>query len=148
MKQPRKPDGTFKEQKEVKSDDDIEFYLTEFQCRVIGNRLERASNRYKEVHEKIKCDLHQDCHHWAIKFLEVANTREEGDYKYHTNGKKRHLKPQEFIKIELTDYECWNIGLRLYEIGEWYENKGHEYIAQETKWLARKFHAEKKNQEQ
>lgn len=144
MEQPRNSNGKFKEQKVVSHDNLVVFYLSEYECRVVGNRLERAATRFNDLHNSVKCDIHQECSEWSNRFQAVANTRDENDSEYRANGKKRHLKNPELVKIELTEVECWSIGLRLFEIGEWFEEKGYEPIASETKWMARKFHAERK----
>lgn len=144
MHQPRDSDGNFKEQKVVSHQDMVVFHLTEYECRIIGNRLERSASRFSDLHNSVKCDLHQECQAWSEKFKKVANTRKENDAKYRINGKKRHTKDHELVKIKLTTNECWSIGLRLFEIGEWFEEKGYKPIAEETQWMARKFHAEQK----
>lgn len=144
MRQPRDSNGKFKEQKVVSHKGIVTFFLTEYECRIVGNRLERAASRFSDLHNSVKCDLHQECQEWSERFKGVANTRKESDTKYRANGKKRHTKDPEYVRIELTTFECWNIGLRLYEIGEWFEEKGYKPIAEETQWMARKFHAERK----
>lgn len=146
MTQPRNDDGSFKDVKVVESEHEITFYVTEYQCRIIGNRLQRASKRYNKLHNSTKCDLHQDCSHWADKFQSKANTRKNSDEKYDPDNNKRHTKENEKVRITLTDYECWSLGMRLFEVGEWFGEKGYDEIEQETKWLARMFHSEKKQQ--
>lgn len=148
MDQPRKEDGTFKKMKSIENQNKIEFELTEYQCRIIGNRMRRAEERYSDLHSDVNSNIHQECGHWADTFLSKANRWEENGGESYEGGHKRHLKDQEKVKIKLTPYECWSIGLRLFEIGEWFGEKGYEGVKQETQWMARKFHAEKKDQEE
>lgn len=147
-KQPRDANGQFMSVEELSSDEEVEFLLSEFECRVIGNRLRRLGERYKKIHSKleVKPDVHQDCFHWARRFHKKCSTRTECDEEYHDNGEKRHVDSHNTVKVNITGYECWSIGLRLYEMGEWFEEKGHERVANEAKWLARRFHAEEKKQ--
>jgi hypothetical protein len=109
---------------------------------VIGNRLHRASDRYDEIHSSIDCNLNQDCSYWAKEFLSKCSTRKKNDEEYYENGDKRHTDSLYPVKVNLTHFECWSLGNRLFEIGKWFDKKGHERIASETKWLARRFHAE------
>jgi hypothetical protein len=141
VKQPRSKDGKFKKQKSVSTERRVTFYLSEYECRIIGNRLQRAAKRYSELHDSIYCTLNQECSHWSNEFQSQANTQSARGYE--PEGKKRHLKQRELVKIHLTPYECWVIGNRLFETGEWFGKKGYDEIEQETKWMARKFHAER-----
>lgn len=143
MNQKRDSQGRFSERKKIENGT-VAFLLTEYQCRIIGNRLRRAAQRYNDLHNSVDCRLHQDCEYWSEKFATKAKTRDEYDKECHENGSKRHTTPQKKVKVTLTEYECWSVGNRLFETGQWFEEKGYDSIAQETKWLARKFHAEKK----
>jgi hypothetical protein len=144
-RQPRDEDGNFLPQKVVNSEENkVTFYLSEFECRVIGNRLHRAGERLDELLQKTNINLSQDCEYWSHRFLNECSLREDKDQSYYDKGKKRHMDSDYHVKIELTDYECWSIGNRLFEIGEYFEKKEDERVAAETKWLARRFHAEQK----
>lgn len=143
-RQPRDSNGNFLPIEKVNSGDDkVVFYLSEFECRIIGNRLYKASDRLKNLHQKTDIDLDQDCSYWSKRFLAACSTRDKHDEEYYDKGKKRHTESDYHVKIELTEYECWSIGNRLFEIGQYLEEKGLERIASETKWLARRFHAER-----
>jgi len=144
MKQPRDSNGNFKEFEVVKSEDEmVEFVVSEYECRVIGNRLHRASDRCEEIMSKINISLEQDLEYWASRFLNACSTREKNDDEYYNNGKKRHVDSNYHVKVQLTDYECWSLGNRLFEMGEKLEKKDMPRIAEETKWLGRRFHAER-----
>jgi len=145
MNQPRKEDGSFAEWNVVESEDGdkIEFVISEYECRVIGNRLSKAKDRYERIHSDVSCSLDQDCTYWSRRFLDKVSSRDR-DSEYYDKGKKRHVDSNYNVKVKLSDYECWSLGNRLFEIGEWFDEKGHEKIACETKWLARRFHAEQK----
>lgn len=144
-RQPRDSDGNFLPINTVESEEEtITFYISEFECRVIGNRLYRAAERLDKLLNKTSVNLSQDCRYWSRRFLDECSLREDKDQEYYEKGKKRHLDSDYHIKIELSDYECWSLGNRLFEIGEYFEEKGDERVAAETKWLARRFHAEQK----
>jgi hypothetical protein len=144
-KQPRDENGHFVPFKTVNSEENkIVFYISEFECRVIGNRLHRASERLTEALSKLDVRIDQDCDYWSRRFLNKCSTRSEKDEEYYERGKKRHTESNYHVKVELTDYECWSLGNRLFEIGQYFEKKGDENVASETKWLARRFHAEQK----
>ena len=145
---PRDENGHFVSTETVEADGQVIFYLTEFESRVIANRLERASKRYKNMLEDLDApvQLRQDCEYWANRFYDVCSTRNDCDEEYYNNRKKRHVDANNTVQVKMSDYECWSLGNRLYEIGNWFEQKGYEPIAQETQWLARRFHAEKKEQ--
>lgn len=143
VQQPRDTDGNFLPIKTVNSEDHrITFYISEFECRVIGNRLDRAASRLEDLLQKTNLGLAEDCRYWSRRFLNECSTRKNKDRDYHDNGCKRHRDSSYHVKIELTDYECWSIGNRLFEMGEYFEKKGDERVSTETKWLARRFHAE------
>jgi len=145
---PRDSNGHFVETETVEPDGQVNFYITEFEARVIANRLERAAKRYNDLLGDLdsSINLHQDCEYWKKKFYGACSTREKCDGEYYENGKKRHTDADNYVQVKMSDYECWSLGNRLYEIGDWFEQKGYEPIAQETQWLARRFHAEKKDQ--
>lgn len=145
---PRNTNGQFVSTETVEPDDEVSFYITEFEARIIANRLERACIRYKDLLADLDAPvkLHQDCNYWSNRFYNACSTRKDCDEKYYKNGKKRHLDADNYVQIKMSDYECWSLGNRLYEIGEWFDQKGYDRIAQETQWLARRFHAEKKEQ--
>jgi len=145
VQQPRGPEGQFLSVEEVKSEEEnVVFYVSEFECRVIGNRLHRAADRLDKLHSKTNIDLGEDCRYWSSRFLDACSTRKKNDQEYYEKGKKRHLDSDYHIKIEISDYECWSLGNRLFEIGEYFAKKDDERVAAETKWLARRFHAEQK----
>ena len=133
--------------KAVGNEDEVSFYISEYECRVIGNRLHRAAERYKKLFSNINCQLEQDCRYWAKSFLSACATREENDDEYYNNGRKRHPHSNYHVRINLSHFECRMIGNRLFEIGKHFEDKGYERVAAETKWQARRFHAEMKEQE-
>lgn len=143
--QPRDSEGQFLSVEEVKSEEEkVVFYLSEFECRVIGNRLHKAAERLDKLHEKTNIELGEDCRYWSRRFLEACSTRKKNDEEYYEQGKKRHTESNYHVKVTLSDYECWSIGNRLFEIGEYFDKKDDERVAAETKWLARRFHAEQK----
>lgn len=146
--QPRDANGRFLSVEQLKSDDEVEFIISEFECRVIGNRLHRLADRYEELHKNLTVEpnVDQDCRHWAKKFLKKCSTREKFDESCYENGEKRHTQSNYNIKVTLTGYECWSIGNKLYEMGKWFEEKGHRRVGIESKWLGRRFHAERKQQ--
>jgi hypothetical protein len=147
--QPRDSNGHFLPMERVNSEEEkVVFDISEFESRVIGNRLHRAAERLEKIHNKTNIRLDQDCRYWARRFLEVCSTREKNDDEYYQNRQKRHTESNYHIRIELTDYECWSIGNRLFEIGQYFEKKEDERVASETKWLARRFHAEQQEAEQ
>ena len=118
MEQPRDSEGNFLPTPKVEADGEkIVFYISEFESRVIGNRLHRAAERSKKIHQKTNIGLDQDCSYWSKRFLNACSTREK-DQEYYDKGKKRHTDSSYHIKVELTDYECWSLGNRLFEIGE------------------------------
>ncbi len=145
---PRDSNGHFVSTETVERDGEVNFYITEFESRVIGNRLERAAKRCENLLEDLDSpiQLRQDCEYWSNKFDAACTTREKCDDEYYENGKKRHTDADNYVQVKMSDYECWSLGNRLYEIGNWFEKKGYERIAAETQWLARRFHAEKKEQ--
>jgi hypothetical protein len=144
MKQPRDSKGNFKEIEIVNSEDEmVEFYISEYECRVIGNRLSRVSDRCEKVSSDYNIHLNQDLEYWASRFLNACSTRDEKDDKYYEKGEKRHIDSNYHIKIQLTDYECWSLGNRLFEMGQELDKKDMPRVADETKWLARRFHAER-----
>ena len=148
--QPRDSNGQFISTEKVESEDKITFYISEFEARVIANRLERLAQRYKNMFKDFNTtvSIDQDCSYWASEFYNACATRQKYDDDFYKNGKKRHIEALYPVKVELSAYECWSIGNRLFEIGDYYEKKKNEdRIAKETKWLARRFHAEKKEQE-
>lgn len=147
--QPRNANGQFISVEELKGGEEIEFIISEFECRVIGNRLHRLADRYQEIHSKLTIEPHvdQDCRHWGKKFLGKCATREKFDNVCYENGEKRHTQSNYNINIVLTEYECWSLGNKLFEMGEWFEEKGHRRVAMESKWLGRRFHAEQKQQQ-
>jgi hypothetical protein len=144
--QPRNSNGNFVETETVESEQEVTFYITEFECRVIGNRLERAAQRYQNLLDDLETsfNIDQDCRFWSDRFDSACSTREKCDEEYYENGEKRHLDADNYVQVKMTSYECWSIGNRLFEIGEWFEEKNYDRIAAETKWLARRFHAEEK----
>ena len=143
--QPRGSNGKFLSMEKVKSEDHkVIFDISEFESRVIGNRLHRAAERLEKIHDKTDIRLDQDCRYWARRFLNACSTREKNDDEYYENGEKRHRDSNYHVRVELTDYECWSIGNRLFETGQYFEKKDDERVAAETKWLARRFHAEQK----
>lgn len=147
--QPRDQNGNFISTEVVSSDGEIIFYIAEYEARVIAGRLSRAQQRNKGLAGGIDTPLRfsQDCKYWKEKFDSALSTRAKCDDEYYENGDKRHIQASDnIVKVKLTDYECWSLGNRLYEIGEWFKQKGYERVAQETQWLARRFHAEKKQQ--
>lgn len=145
MIQPRDEQGNFLEVPTVSSEEGyVTFLISEYECRVIGNRLHRAAERYEKLHEDVDCSLDQDCSYWASRFLKKCSLRKNNDDDYYNKGKKRHVDSNYNIKVKLTDYECWSLGNRLFEMGQRLEAQGDERIASETKWLGRRFHAETK----
>jgi len=144
VQQPRDSEGNFLPIEKVTAEGEVvTFYISEFGSRVIGNRLHKAAKRLEKIHDKTNIRLDQDCRYWSRRFLDACSTREK-DQEYYDKGKKRHTDSNYHVKIELTDYECWSIGNRLFEVGEYFEKKEDERVAAETKWLARRFHAEQK----
>jgi len=142
--QPRDENGQFIELKVVESEEGrIKFRISEFECRVIGHRLNRAKERYKKLHNDVNSSIEQDLAYWSGRFLNKVSSRDR-DGEFYNKGKKRHTNSNYNVEVRLTDYECWSLGNRLFEIGDWFEEKGYEYIGAETKWLARRFHAEQK----
>jgi hypothetical protein len=146
FERPRDEHGNFIEIEKVQSENEVVFMISDFESRVIGDRLHRAAERYEKLFKgnDILCRLDQDCRFWAKRFLTACSTREKNDDEYYNQGKKRHIDSNYNICIKMTSYECWSLGHRLFEIGDWFEDKGYDRIANETKWLARRFHAEEK----
>lgn len=142
MKQPRDENGHFISLKEVSSDDEVTFLISEFECRVIGDRLHKASEKYKLLGRDGGFD--QDCSYWSKRFLNKCSNREENDEEFYEQGKKRHTESNYHVKIKMTDYECWSMANKLFDVGDLFEEDGHKRVANETKWLARRFHAEVK----
>lgn len=146
---PRDSNGQFLKTETVEANEEqVVFFINEFESRVIANRLERAARRYESLLGDIDVPvgLDQDCEYWSRRFMDACSTREKCDDEYYENGQKRHVDADAPVEVKMTEYECWSLGNRLFEIGEWFEAKGYERIAQETKWLARRFHAEQKKQ--
>lgn len=133
---------------EVKSEDEVVFFISEFECRVIGNRLHKIADRYERIHSNLDVPprFEQDYRHWSSRFLEKCSTRAKNDEEYYEQGQKRHTDSNYNVKITLTGYECWSLGNRLFEIGQWFSEKGHDGVGKECKWIGRRFHAEKKQQ--
>ena len=147
-KRPRDANGQFVSAEVVEPNESVDFYITEFESRVIGNRLERAAKRCESLLGDLDApiQLRQDCEYWSNKFDAACSTREKCDNECYNKGKKRHTDADNYVRVKMSDYECWSLGNRLYEIGDWFEKKGYERIAAETQWLARRFHAEKKEE--
>lgn len=142
--QPRDQYGRFVNLKVVESSDyKVTFRISEYECRVIGNRLHRAYKRYDKLHDDVNCQIDQDCNYWASIFLSKVSSRDR-DEDYYDEGKKRHVDSNYHVEVQLTDYECWSLGNRLFEVGKFFDQKGYTRVADETKWLARRFHAERK----
>ena len=145
--QPRDSNGQFIELKTVESSEEkVVFRISEYECRVIGNRLDRAYKRYQGLHDDVNCRIDQDCSYWSAFFLAEVSSRDR-DEEYYDKGEKRHTDSNYNVELRLTDYECWSLGNRLFEVGQFFEEKGYERIANETKWLGRRFHAERKQLE-
>lgn len=146
--QPRDANGRFIEVEELKSEEKVEFIISEFESRVIGNRLIRLAERYEQIHKNLTVVPHsnQNCRHWGRRFLSKCANREKYDEECHENGEKRHTQSNYNVRVEITGYECWSIGNMLFQMGQWFEEKGHDGVAMECKWLGRRFHAERKQQ--
>jgi hypothetical protein len=142
MNQPRDENGNFISLKEVSSDETVTFLISEFECRVIGNRLSRAATKYELCTDGGGFD--QDCSYWSRKFLNECSLRENNDDEYYEKGKKRHVNSNYRVKVKMTDYEAWSMANKLFDIGELFEKENYDRVASETKWLARRFHAEVK----
>lgn len=137
--------GRFMEYEVVKSDKDIKFKISEFEARVIGNRLAQVSELISEnFGNEYRFD--QDCDYWSRRFLNSASTRNKNDEDYYEQGIKRHTESNYNVKVEMTDFECWSLGNKLFGIGLKMEEEGQEKVAIETKWLGRRFHAEVKQE--
>lgn len=142
--QPRDSKGRFVSPTEVKSEGEVSFLISEFESRVVGNRLSRAADRFEEEFDTDDFSTDQDCRFWASRFLNACCTREKNDEDYYDNGEKRHVDSNHLVRVIMTNYECWSIANRLFEIGEYFEKHGYYMVGAETKWLARRFHAEEK----
>lgn len=140
MSKARDSNGRFVEMETVESNKTVEFQISEFECRTIGNRLHKASELLKNKLE-IDFSIDQDCRYWASRFLQKVSSREK-DNEYYEKGKKRHPASNYHIQIKMTHYEVWSLGNKLFAIGELFEREGHTRVATETKWLGRRFHAE------
>lgn len=138
MQQPRDKNGRFVEREVVSSGDKIDFLLSEFEARTISNRLHRLSEILDS--DKAPTRVYQDCSWWSKKFREVCMGR-ENDEEYYEQGEKRHTDAVYPVKVELTPFEAWSLGNRMWDIGEIYEGKT-ENVSKECKWLARRLHAE------
>jgi len=51
-KQPRDSNGRFIPIEDVRGEGEVEFFICEFEARVIGNRLNRAAERFDKLHSK------------------------------------------------------------------------------------------------
>ena len=143
--QPRDENGNFVSMREVKNEGKVKFLISEYECRVIGNRMHRLSEVYKNQ-GGMSNSVDQECNHWSGKFLEKCSLRKDHDDEYYNQGKKRHVDANYMVKVSLTGFEAWSLGNRLFEVGNWYEEQGYDRVAVETKWLARRVHAEWKEQ--
>ena len=144
FQQPRDEDGRFLsyddaigEAEEIVSEADVELILSEFEARMIGHRLFEASERYDGLDN---CRMDQESLEWAKKFHEKCKGR-ECDEEYYDKGEKRHVDAVYPVRLELTSFEVWMIGNRLWEVGEAYGIEGYDHIEAECKWWARRFHA-------
>lgn len=136
--QPRDDDGRFESQPRVSSHGDTSIQISEFEARLIGNRLWEIA----EWHEKSNglAQTAGECKQWAKRFHNECFTR--GDDGGEKDTPKRHPDTTYIIKVDLSEFEAKFLGNRLWEMGEKYEQRGEDEVAKENKWWARRFHAE------
>lgn len=141
LPQPRDENGRYLEPKVVESEggEKIEFCISEYECRVVGNRLNRAMKNYEHMDE----NFDQDCSYWAARFLSEVADRDSYDDDFYNQGEKRHTEINYSVVVSLTDYECWSLGNRLFQVGNFFREEGYERVGDETQFLARRFHAER-----
>lgn len=134
--QPRDEKGRFQSPRKVGSNGNRIVQLSEFEARMLGNRLYELGDYHEEN------STHQmagECKWWANKITDECETRSEYTL---SQSKKRHLDATYTIWIELSEFEAKWLGDRLWEMGDRYHSINENNIAQECKWWARRFHAE------
>jgi len=135
--QPRDDSGRFEPVRQIRNDGEVVMTLSEFECRMLGNRLWKLSEWYQK---KEGIQIEDELRNWAKKFHRQCTTR--SDVSSSKVGKKRHLDCDHQVIIKLNVFEAQWLGNRLWEVGERYDLHSQDNITAECKWWARRFHAE------
>jgi len=136
--QPRDNNGRFAEKPRVSSRGEATFHLSEFESRLIGNRLWEIAEWYEKSNGLSQAA--GECKWWAKQFHSECTTRD--DPKGGKDTPKRHTDTTYSISIKVSEFEAKFLGDRLWEAGEKYADRGEGEVAEECKWWARRFHAE------
>ena len=137
VQQPRDDQGRFASVPQICHDGEVIVTLTEFECRMLGNRLWNLAEWY-EKKSGIQAD--DELRKWAKKFHSQCSTRSDRDNRH--DDTKRHLECDYHIYLKLNEFEANWLGNRLWEAGDRYDTFGQDDVSAECKWWARRFHAE------